>query len=63
MHKDPRNQEIKQKLQQVHVPGYEENEENLLMYRGKLYVPNIPKMKEMILDEYHKNPFAGHLGY
>ena len=28
-----------------------------------MYVPNIPKVKLLILDEIHKTPYSGHLGY
>ena len=28
-----------------------------------MYVPNVPKVKLLILDEIHKNPYSGHPGY
>ena len=28
-----------------------------------MYVPNVPKAKLLILDEIHKTPYSGHLGY
>ena len=34
-----------------------------LLYKDKLYVPNIPKVKLLILDEIHKTPYSGHPGY
>lgn len=33
-----------------------------LMYRGRLYVPNIPKLKREILKEAHSLMYAMHLG-
>ena len=33
------------------------------MYKDKLYVPNVPKVKLLILDEIHKTPYSGHPGY
>ena len=31
-----------------------------LLYKDKLYVPNVPKVKLLILDEIHKTPYSGH---
>ena len=28
-----------------------------------MYVPNVPKVKLLILDEIHKTPYLGHPGY
>lgn len=63
MHKDFKYSEMQQKLQQTHILGYAENGEKLLTYRGKFYIPNIPKCKEIILKEHHKNPFTRYFGY
>ena len=34
-----------------------------LLYKDRMYVPNVPKVKLLILDEIHKTPYSGHLGY
>ena len=34
-----------------------------MMYKKKLYVPNVPEIKLLILDEVHKSPYRGHHGY
>ena len=39
------------------------NEKRLLLYKDRLYVPNVPKIKLLILNEIHKNPYSGHPGY
>ena len=28
-----------------------------------MYVPNVPKVKLLSLEEIHKTPYSGHLGY
>ena len=33
------------------------------MFKDRLYVPNVPKVKLLILDEVHKTPYSGHPGY
>ena len=42
---------------------YSLNEKGLLLYKERIYVPNVPKIKLLILDEIHKTPYSGHPGY
>jgi len=42
---------------------YEITENGLLIYKNRLYIPNIPEIKLLILNELHKSPYSGHLGY
>ena len=42
---------------------YSLNEKGFLLYKGRIYVRNVPKIKLLILDEIHKNPYSGHPGY
>ena len=39
------------------------NENGLLTYKNRLYIPNVPEIKLLILNEIHKSPYFGHLGY
>ena len=34
-----------------------------MLYKDRIYVPNVPKVKLLILDEIHKTPYSGHPGY
>ena len=45
------------------IKCYSLNEKEFLLYKDRMYVPNIPKVKLLILDEIHKTPYLGHLGY
>ena len=45
------------------IKGYSLNENEFLLLKDKLYVPNVPKVKLLILDEFHKTPYSRHLGY
>ena len=45
------------------IKGYSLNEKEFLLFKDKLYVPNVPKVKLLILDEIHKTPYSGHPGY
>ena len=42
---------------------YSLNKKRLLLYKYRLYVPNVPKIKLLILNEIHKTPYSGHPGY
>ena len=43
--------------------GYSLNEKIFLLYKDRMYAPNVPKVKLLILNEIHKNPYSGHPGY
>jgi hypothetical protein len=43
--------------------GYQKLEEGLLTYKNILYIPSCDELKRFILDELHKRPYTGHLGY
>ena len=38
------------------IKGYKLNKDGFLLFKDKLYVPNVPKVKLLILDEVHKTP-------
>ena len=40
--------------------GYSLNAKDFLLYKDRMYVP---KVRLLILDEIHKNPYSGHPGY
>ena len=43
--------------------GYNLSEKGLLLYKDRLCVPNVLKIKLLILNEIHKTPYSGHPGY
>ena len=43
--------------------GYSLNDKVFLLYKDRMYVPNVPKVKLLILDEIHKTPYSGHPSY
>ena len=43
--------------------GYSLNKKGLLLYKDRLYIPNVPKINLLILNETHKTPYSGHPGY
>ena len=45
------------------ITDYSFNEKCLMLFKNRLYVPNIPEVKLLILNEIHKSPYSGHPGY
>jgi hypothetical protein len=42
---------------------YKLETDGILLYKNKIFVPNVQCLKQMILQEMHNVPYAGHLGY
>ena len=55
------------KLQQGKMPEKVENyklgDDGIIMYKNRIYVPNVQDLKLVIFHEMHKVPYAGHPGY
>ena len=51
------------KLLKKEMSDYTQNKKGLICYKNRLYIPNVETLKKEILDEYHKQPYAGHPGY
>lgn len=53
-----KKQQVQNLTSHIMQQGYELNAEGILYYRKRIYVPNQDDIKENILDEYHKSPYA-----
>jgi hypothetical protein len=64
---DLKYKELVEKLQQgilqQKIEEYKVDNDEILMYRGKIYVPNSQELKNLILREMHNVPYVGHPGY
>jgi hypothetical protein len=64
---DQRYEELREKLQQgilqQKLEEYELKEDGILMFRHRVYVPDSPELKNIILKELHNVPYVGHPGY
>ena len=45
------------------VEYYKLGADGTLLYKNKVYVPNVHELKLMILKEMHNVPYVGHPGY
>jgi hypothetical protein len=54
---------IEQEPTRLKYEGYQLLNDDLLTYKGRLYMPKCDDLKRFILDELHKIPYIGHIGY
>jgi hypothetical protein len=54
---------LQQGILQQKIDEYKLDNDEILMYRGRIYVPNSQELKNLILREMHNVPYAGHPGY
>jgi hypothetical protein len=59
---DEKVQEIKRNIKEEKSPNFSEDDEGVLLYKGRICVPNIKKLKDKILREAHESAYSIHLG-
>ena len=65
--KDELYVQVKDKLQQQNLEknyeGYKLEEDELITYKNIIYIPNVADLRRIVMDEIHRAPYSGHLGY
>jgi hypothetical protein len=59
---DEKVQEIKRNIKEEKSPGFLEDDEGVLWYRGRICVPNVKELKAKILREAHESAYSIHPG-
>jgi hypothetical protein len=59
---DKKIQEIKCNIKEEKSPGFSEDEEGVLWYKGRICVTNVKDLKDKILREVHKSAYSIHPG-
>jgi ribonuclease HI len=59
---DEKIQEIKCNIKEEKSPGFSEDEEGVLWYKGRICVPSIRELKDKILHEAHESAYSIHPG-
>jgi hypothetical protein len=59
---DERIQEIKRNIKEEKSPGFSEDDQGVLWYKGRICVPNVKELKDQILHEVHESAYSIHLG-
>ena len=60
-------EQVKDKLQQKSLEkryeGYKLEEDGLLTFKGRIYIPDVVDLRRVVMDEIHQAPYSGHPGY
>jgi hypothetical protein len=59
---DEKIHEIKRNIKKEKSPGFSEDDEGVLCYKGRICVPNVKELKDKILREVHEFAYSIHLG-
>jgi hypothetical protein len=59
---DEKIQEIKRNIKEEKSPGFLEDEQGVLWYKGRICVPNVKELKDKILHEAHESIYSIHPG-
>jgi hypothetical protein len=59
---DEKIQEIKHNIKEEKSPGFSEDDEGVLWYKGRICVPNIKELKDKIFHEAHEFSYSIHPG-
>ena len=54
--------EIKERMSKGKAKGLREDEHDTLWFEDRIYVPNDPKIRKLILQEAHYSPYTIHTG-
>jgi hypothetical protein len=54
---------LQQGIVQQKIENYKLENDEILMYMGRIYVPNFQELKKLILREMHNVPYVGHPNY
>jgi hypothetical protein len=57
---DEKIQETKRNMKEEKSPGFSEDEEGVLWYKGRICVPNVKELKDKILREAHESAYSIH---
>eukprot|EP00253_Pinus_taeda_P017694 PITA_17694 len=56
-------QQIQQAVKEDSQQEYTTDDAGLIYFKGRIYVPNQSRIKNLIMDEFHISHYAGHPGY
>jgi hypothetical protein len=59
---DEKVQDIKRNIKEEKSPGFSEDDEGVLWYKGRIYVPNVKELKDKVLHKAHESAYSIHPG-
>ena len=54
---------LRQQILEKNYEGYQLEEDGLLTYKNRIYIPNISDLRRVVMGEIHQAPYSGHPGY
>ena len=57
------NDKLQQQILEKRYEGYKLEEDGLLTFKGRIYIPNVADLRRVVMDEIHQAPYSGHPGY
>jgi hypothetical protein len=54
---------LQQEPREKKYEGYQISTDELLLNNHRLCVPNSIELRHIVMDEFHRIPYVGHLGY
>jgi hypothetical protein len=59
---DEKIREIKRNIKEEKSPGFTEDDQGVLWYKGRICVPSVMELKDMILRKAHESAYSIHPG-
>jgi hypothetical protein len=59
---DEKIQEINRNIKEEKSPGFSEDDEGMLWYKGRICMPNVKELKDKVLHEAHESAYSIHPG-
>ena len=57
------NDKLQQKNFEKRYEVYKLEEDEILTYKGRIYIPDVADLRRVVMDEIHQAPYSGHPGY
>ena len=55
--------DLQQQKPEKKYEGYKLEEDELLIYKNIIYIPNVAYLSRIVMDQIHEAPYSGHPGY
>ena len=54
---------LRQQSLEKRYEGYTFEEDGILTYKGRIYIPDVAYLRRVVMDEIHQAPYSSHPGY
>ena len=57
------NDKLQQQILENKYEGYKLEEDGILTYKNRIYIPHLADLRRVVMDEIHQTPYYGHPRY